>query len=95
MSGSSGDSRDEAARTSQRVRQAKAWSIALDPVYGLIGMGVAGYLIDQAAGTGILWTSIMAVLGLIGGFYRFVRDAIKLNNEQAASSKRTDGDQGT
>jgi F0F1-type ATP synthase assembly protein I len=78
-----------------RYRQAKAWSIALDPVYGLIGMGLLGYLIDSLAGTGKTWTIILALTGLVGGFYLFIKEAMKLNKEQIRSSKRTDGDPGT
>lgn len=75
-----------------RARQAKAWSIALDPVYGMIGLGLIGYGIDYLAGTGLKWTIILAITGLLVGFYRFVREAMDLNKEQTKSSPRTDGD---
>jgi F0F1-type ATP synthase assembly protein I len=78
-----------------RARQAKAWSIALDPVYGLIGFGAIGYGIDYLAGTGMLWTVILALTGLVVGFYRFIREALDLNKEQTKSSPRTDGDPDT
>jgi F0F1-type ATP synthase assembly protein I len=80
---------------SDRVRQAKAWSIALDPVYGLVGLGFIGYLIDQWANTGTLWTIILAITGLIVGFYRFIKEAMDLNKEQTKSAPRTDGDPDT
>lgn len=67
-----------------RARQARAWSIALDPVYGLIGMGLLGYGIDALAGTGARWTTILAITGLIVGFYRFIREAKSLNAENAS-----------
>ncbi len=81
-------------RTSRgdRARQAKAWSIALDPVYGMIGLGLIGYLIDSMANTGFLWTIILAITGLLVGFYRFIREAMDLNREQTQASPRTDGD---
>lgn len=84
---------DESARETRenRARQAKAWSIALDPVYGLIGMGAIGYLIDHFAHTGYRWTIILALVGLVVGFYRFIREAMDLNREQTKSSNRTDG----
>tara|TARA_R110000744_G_scaffold252765_1_gene368483 strand:- start:2543 stop:2875 length:333 start_codon:yes stop_codon:yes gene_type:complete len=85
----------ESEQRANRTRQAKAWSIALDPVYGLIGMGVVGFMIDAAAGTGKTWTITLAILGLVGGFYLFIKEAMKLNKEQTGSSKRTDGDPGT
>lgn len=75
-----------------RARQAKAWSIALDPVYGLIGLGLIGFLIDSLADTGFRWTIILAITGLVVGFYRFIREAMDLNTEQTKSSSRTDGD---
>ncbi len=78
-----------------RTRQAKAWSIALDPVYGLIGMGLVGFGIDAWAGTGKLWTTILALTGLVGGFYLFIKEAMMLNKEQIQSSDRTDGDPNT
>jgi len=81
-----------AAERANRARQAKAWSVALDPVYGLIGMGLIGFGIDSLAGTGKLWTTILALTGLVGGFYLFIKEAMKLNREQISSSDRTDGD---
>ena len=77
---------------SDRARQARAWSIALDPVYGLIGMGLIGYLIDTVSDTGMVWTIVLALTGLVVGFYRFIREALDLNKEQTESSARTDGD---
>jgi F0F1-type ATP synthase assembly protein I len=78
-----------------RARQAKAWSIALDPVYGMMGMGLIGYGIDYLASTGFRWTIILAITGLVVGFYRFIREALDLNQEQSKSSPRTDGDPDT
>ena len=86
---------DASTRSENRVRQAKAWSIALDPVYGLIGMGAIGYGIDYLAKTGLRWTIILALVGLVVGFYRFIKEALDLNREQAKSSPRTDGDPDT
>jgi len=76
-----------------RARQAKAWGIALDPVYGLIGMGAIGYAIDHfIVGSGMTWTISLALLGLVVGFYRFIKEALDLNREQTQSSAKTDGD---
>ena len=85
------DNQDRTTR-GDRARQAKAWSIALDPVYGMIGMGLMGFGIDYLADTGFLWTIILAIVGLVVGFYRFVREAMDLNTEQTKSASRTDGD---
>ena len=78
--------------SSDRINQGKAWTIALDPLYGLIGMGLLGYGIDYLAGTGLTWTITLGILGLITGFYRFIKDALALNKQQTRSSSRTDGD---
>ena len=76
-----------------RARQAKAWGIALDPVYGLIGLGAMGYAIDHfIVGSGLTWTIVLALVGLVVGFYRFIREALDLNKQQSKSSPRTDGD---
>jgi len=83
---------DDNTSRGDRARQAKAWSIALDPVYGMIGLGLIGYGIDYLAETGMMWTIILAITGLVVGFYRFIREAMDLNEEQTKSSPRTDGD---
>ncbi len=73
--------------TPERARQARAWAIALDPVYGLIGFGLIGYLIDRAAGTSLRWLAILAITGLIAGFVRFIREATSLNRDNTAKWK--------
>lgn len=76
-----------------RTRQAKAWVIALDPLYGMVGMGLIGYGIDWLRGTeGLQWAIYLGITGLIVGFYRFIREAMSLNKEQTRTSARTDGD---
>lgn len=80
---------------SDRMNQARAWAIALDPVYGLIGFGLVGYGIDWLAGSAPTWTVVGALLGLVAGFTRFIRDASRLNTRQSGSSSRTDGDPDT
>ncbi|MBL4590632.1 MAG: AtpZ/AtpI family protein [Phycisphaerales bacterium] len=88
---------DESTRraSQNQARQAKAWSIALDPVYGMIGLGAIGYGIDYLADSAYRWTIILAITGLVVGFYRFVKEALDLNREQVQSSARTDGDPDT
>lgn len=76
-----------------RTRQAKAWVIALDPLYGMIGMGLLGYGIDWLLGNdGLKWAIYLGITGLVVGFYRFIREAMSLNKEQTQSSAKTDGD---
>jgi len=71
----------EEARRADRVRQARAWAIALDPVYGIVAFGLIGYGIDHWQGSWPRWTGILAIVGLVGGFYRFVREAARLNRD--------------
>lgn len=79
-----------------RVRQAKAWVLALDPLYGMVGFGAIGFAIDRwVVGSGRTWMIALGIMGLVVGFYRFIKEAMKLNQEQAGSSRRTDGDPGT
>ncbi|HCT46215.1 MAG: hypothetical protein CMJ35_09770 [Phycisphaerae bacterium] len=80
-------------RSDDRSRQAKAWVIALDPLYGMVGMGAVGYGIDWLMGNeGLKWAIYLGITGLVVGFYRFIREAMSLNKEQTRSSARTDGD---
>lgn len=84
------------SRNRDRARQAKAWVLALDPIYGMIGFGALGFAIDRwAVGSGRTWMVALGITGLIVGFYRFIREAMALNNEQTRSSSRTDGDPDT
>lgn len=83
-------------RQGDRTRQAKAWVIALDPLYAMLGMGLIGYGIDWLMGNnGLKWTIYLGITGLIVGFYRFIREAMSLNKEQTRSSRTTDGDPDT
>lgn len=80
-------------KSGDRTRQAKAWVIALDPLYGMIGFGAIGYGIDYLTGAdGLKWTIYLGITGLVVGFYRFIHEAMSLNKEQTRSSARTDGD---
>ncbi len=89
-----GTSRD--SRNQDRARQAKAWVLALDPIYGMIGFGALGYVVDRwVVGSGRTWMIALGITGLIVGFYRFIREAMALNKEQTRSSSRTDGDADT
>ncbi len=64
--------------------QYRAWSTGLDLAAGTIGMGLLGFGIDYLAGTAPVWTIVLALIGLVGGFYRFIREALALNKEQTA-----------
>lgn len=72
--------------------QAKAWVIALNIVYGLIGFGLIGFAIDHFAGTEPKWMLILGGIGLFVGMYRFIREALAMN--KAASRPRRNGSGG-
>ncbi len=64
--------------------QYRAWSTGVDLAAGTIGMGLLGFGIDYLAGTTPVWTIVLALVGLVGGFYRFIKEALALNKEQTA-----------
>ena len=68
--------------------QVKAWAIALSMVYGTIGFALLGLLIDWWAGTSPWFVIGLAMLGLVVGMYRFIREAQALNR---SSSRRRGG----
>jgi len=72
--------------------QARAWVIALNIVYGLIGFGAIGFAIDHFAGTEPKWMLIMGGIGLFVGMYRFIREALAMN--KATSGPRRKGSEG-
>lgn len=60
------------------AKQARAWSIGLNFVYGVIAFSLIGWALEKwvwpSAAPWVLLTGVF--LGLIGGGYRFVREAI-------------------
>ncbi|MFT5422650.1 MAG: F0F1-type ATP synthase assembly protein I [Phycisphaerales bacterium] len=72
--------------------QAKAWVIALNVVYGMLGFGAMGFAIDYFAGTKPKWMLILGGIGLFVGLYRFIREALAMN--KAFSKPRRKGPEG-
>ncbi|MEM7755284.1 MAG: AtpZ/AtpI family protein [Planctomycetota bacterium] len=68
--------------------QLQAWSAGLDIPAGAFGLGLVGYLIDRWQGTGPWWMLGLGLLGVAGGCYRFVREALRMNRQQAARFNR-------
>lgn len=64
---------DEATQSILRVG-----SVALGFGYGVIGCALIGAGIDWLAGTFPLWLLVLSGLGVIGGGYRFVKEALAL-----------------
>ena len=48
---------------------------------GVAGFTLIGYFIDQWAGTGRTFLLVFGILGLIGGFTNFIRQAYRVQRE--------------
>lgn len=59
-------------------------------LFGAIaGMGLLGWLIDRyIVGSGHTWLFVCLVIGIIGGSYNFIRQALALNKKAAAEYRR-------
>lgn len=68
---------------------AKGWAIALTFVYSLIGAGLIGWAIQKwLVPSWAPWPLLVGLLvGLIGGFARFIREAMLANS--GGSSRRS------
>ena len=60
------------------ANQARAWGIGLNFVYGVVGFSLLGWALEKwvwpSASPWILLSAIF--IGLVGGGYRFVKEAI-------------------
>lgn len=63
------------------LRQASAWALASNFAFGVVGMSLVGWAIQKWVWPGgAPWVVLaFAGLGLVGGSYVFVRDAIRMN----------------
>lgn len=64
-------------------RQATAWALASNFSFGVLGMGAVGFAVERwlwpASAPWMLLASL--ALGLFGGGYVFIRDALRLNRD--------------
>lgn len=67
--------------TSDSMKAAGAWAIALNFVYAVIAFAFIGWAVQRwLAPSWAPWPLLVGLgLGLIGGFIRFVREALKAN----------------
>ena len=70
-------------------QQVRAWAASLDVAVGLLGFGFIGWLIDRWLGHAPWWMLGLGVLGLIGGSYRFIREAMAINRTSSDRSRRS------
>ena len=68
--------------------QMKAWGLAMDLVYGVVGGAVVGYLLDRFVfGTTPWLTMSLSLVMLVGGMVRFIRAANRLNRSFSADAR--------
>ena len=68
--------------------QMRAWALAMDLVYGVVAGGVVGFVLDRwVFGTTPWLTLALSLVMLVGGMWRFIRAANKLNRGFAADAK--------
>ncbi len=68
--------------------QMKAWGLAMDLVYGVVGGAVVGYLLDRFVfGTTPWLTFGLSVVMVVGGMIRFIRAANRLNRGFSADAR--------
>jgi len=80
----------------------QAWRLSgmgLEFVSTIAGMALAGWLIDRWAQTSPRWTIVGVVLGLVGGGYNFMRQAVQAGRAAEREYRRahphdTDGNPG-
>jgi len=85
------DSKDQVTRLNKPVStssketaaMAKGWSIAMNFVYGVIGMGLLGWALQTYVWKSTApWLLVTFLgLGLVGSFYKFIRDGMAAANE--------------
>lgn len=60
----------------------------------IIGLTLVGFWVDRQFGTGRKGLITGAILGIVGGFYNFLRRALELSRQQQAPTKDQNSDHG-
>ncbi|MBK9127905.1 MAG: AtpZ/AtpI family protein [Phycisphaerales bacterium] len=63
-------------------------SIGFELAAAIVGLALVGYWVDYHFGTGRWGLTIGACLGVVGGLYNFIRQAIELTRASEAERKR-------
>lgn len=66
----------------------KVSTIGTNFAFSVVGMGVIGFGLDYFARSSPKWLIGCLTVGLIGGGYRFIRDALAANKQAAAQAAR-------
>lgn len=67
----------------------RAWSASMDMAIGLLGFGFFGWLLDRWLGTSPWIMLGLGLVGLGGGSYRFIREAVAINRETSRRFSQT------
>ena len=65
--------------------------MGLELAASIVGLTLVGYWIDRSFHTGQTWLIIGACLGIVGGMYNLIRQAIRLAREDERRRKREKG----
>jgi F0F1-type ATP synthase assembly protein I len=68
--------------------------MGLELAAAIVGLTLVGLWVDHQFGTGRKGVMIGATLGVIGGFYNFLRQALLLARQNSDTKKDNDADQG-
>lgn len=63
-------------------------SMGLELAGAIVGLTLLGYWADRHFGTTPRWLLVGAGLGIVGGFYNFIREALELSRRQEATQRR-------
>lgn len=65
--------------------------MGLELAAAIIGLTLVGYWIDRTFDTGRVGLTIGAVLGIVGGMYNFIRQALEMVRQSDAADKKRKG----
>ena len=68
-----------------KAQMAAGWAIALNFVYGVVGAGLIGWIIQKWIFPSWAHWALLAglMIGLIGGFARFIQEAMRANAQDS------------
>ena len=66
----------------------KAWSVALDFVFTVLGALLLGYFLDRWQGTNPRWTIVGLVVGFTFALYRIIRRTLADEKQEKAARER-------
>lgn len=84
----SDDGKDHGSGVRFTTSQVRAWALALEMVYSVVGGGAVGYVLDRWVFATTPWLTLSgALVGLVAGMARFIREANRLNREGSGKAR--------